>query len=117
MERTPQWSEPSDVAQSRVGGVIATLSSMAQLCQDKSRVLGRSLPVPLLVISPGTVWREKVCVAAHCSKRGELVDLSQEEGDQEREWRLKSPIRSVGTVGSRSKERRVFSDVVSSTSL
>jgi hypothetical protein len=43
------------------------------------------------------------------------VDRSQEEGDQVLECRLKSLRRSVGTVGSRSKERRVFSEVVSST--
>jgi hypothetical protein len=50
-------------------------------------------------------------VAAHCSKRGALVDRSQEDGDQVRECRLKSPRRSVGTVGSKSRERSVLSDV------
>jgi hypothetical protein len=56
-------------------------------------------------------------VAAHCSKQGAFVERSQDEGDQVCECRLKSPIRSVGTVGSKSKERRVFSDEGSSTLL
>jgi hypothetical protein len=49
----PQWSDPRDASQSKVGGVIDMLTSRAQLCQVRSRVLGRSLSRPSSGDVPG----------------------------------------------------------------
>ena len=114
--RIAVWSDPRDAPQSGTGGERAKSVSAASLCHVRSIVLGRSDSIPCLVISPGGVWRERVCPAVHRSNSGDRVEHVQSWGDQDREWRLKSPRRTVGTVGSRSKEISVVSDDGSSTS-
>ena len=111
------WSNPTEPFQFTCAPRNVFWIVAAKFSQTKSRVLSHTPPSPLCVGMPSTERRVKVWVASHSLTQSALWEGAQSVGDQEWEWRLKSPTRGVGFIESKSRSMRACKELGSSMSL